>query len=77
MYGSDGSRPLDYERTVLAGTDQKDSKEAEEKTLISEWRSVLKKCLTGPTLLEMSAYRCVNQAVALATLEMILFSSPL
>jgi hypothetical protein len=43
---------------VLAGTDQKDSKEAEEKTLISEWRSLLKKCLTGPTLLEMSGFRC-------------------
>jgi len=39
-----GLKPtLDYEPTVFAGADQKDSKEAEEKTLISEWRSLLKK----------------------------------
>jgi hypothetical protein len=33
-----------------------------EKTLLSEKRSVLKKSLTGPTLLEMSGLR-VNQAL--------------
>jgi hypothetical protein len=42
---------------VLAGADQKDSKEAEEKALLSKWRSLLKKCLTEPTLLEMSGER--------------------
>jgi hypothetical protein len=42
---------------VLAGADQKDIQEAEEKTLISAGRSLLKKRLTGPTLLEMSGRR--------------------
>jgi hypothetical protein len=32
----------------------KTTKEAEEQTLLSDGRSLLKKCLTGPTLLEMS-----------------------
>jgi hypothetical protein len=36
------------------GQKESPSKEAEEKTLLSDWRSLLKKCLTGPTLLEMS-----------------------
>jgi hypothetical protein len=38
----------------LSGPIGKTPKEAEEKTLLGEWRSVPKKCLTGPTLLEMS-----------------------
>src|SRR5229473_3977472 len=38
-------------------------KRTKEKTLLSEWRSLLKKDLTGPTLLEMSGFR-VNQALA-------------
>jgi hypothetical protein len=42
----------------LSGPIGKTPKEAEEKTLLGEWRSVPKKCLTGPTLLEMSGYRC-------------------
>ncbi len=45
---------VDYERTVLVEADPKTAKEAEEKTLISEWRSLLRNSLTGPTLLEMS-----------------------
>jgi hypothetical protein len=45
---------IEVERTVLTGADQKDSKEAEEKTLVSEWRSLLKGSLIRPTLLEMS-----------------------
>jgi hypothetical protein len=36
------------------GREARQLKEAEEKTLLSEWISLLKKCLTGPTLLEMS-----------------------
>jgi hypothetical protein len=35
---------------------RKTTKEGAEKTLLSDWRSLLKKCLTGPTLLEMSGY---------------------
>jgi hypothetical protein len=40
------------------------SKKTKEDGLRSEWRSVLKKDLTGPTLLEMSGYR-VNQDLEL------------
>jgi len=58
MYGSDRSRPLDYERAEVIKTEKKNTREAEEKTLLSEWISLLKKCLTGPTLLEMSSKRC-------------------
>src|ERR1700722_17619579 len=32
---------------------RKTTQQAEEKTLLGEWISLLKKCLTGPTLLEM------------------------
>jgi hypothetical protein len=56
MYGSDRSRPLDYERAEVIKAEKKNTREAEEKTLLSEWISLLKKCLTGPTLLEMSGY---------------------
>ncbi len=38
-------------------------KRTKEKTLLSEWRSLLKKDLTGPTLLEMSGLR-VYEALA-------------
>jgi hypothetical protein len=54
MYGSGRSRPLDYERAEVIKAEKKNTREAEEKTLLSEWISLLKKCLTGPTLLEMS-----------------------
>jgi hypothetical protein len=55
MYGSDGSRPLDYERALVVDAEKKENgKERKRKTLLSEKRSVLKKSLTGPTLLEMS-----------------------
>src|SRR6267378_1334831 len=43
----------------LSGPINKTAKETEEKTLLSESRSLLKKCLTGPTLLEMSGRRRV------------------
>jgi hypothetical protein len=51
MFGSDRSRPTDYERAVVV-----DAKvnEANKTTLGSERRSVVEKSLTGPTLLEMS-----------------------
>src|SRR5271166_2481476 len=54
MYGSDGSRPLDYERAEVVKAGKKDLPGSRRKTLLSEWISLLKKCLTGPTLLEMS-----------------------
>ena len=38
----------------LSAPINKTTKEGAEKTLLSEWRSVLKRCLTGPTSLEMS-----------------------
>jgi hypothetical protein len=60
MYGSDGSRPLDYERTEVVKADKKDLPGIGRKTLLSECISLLKKCLTGPTLLEMSGFS-VNQ----------------
>jgi hypothetical protein len=47
----------------LLGPIGKAPKEAEEKTLLCEWRSVPKKCLTGPTLLEMSG-NPTNRALA-------------
>src|ERR1700751_1885591 len=37
---------------------RKTAKEGEGKTVLSEWRSVLRSCLTGPTLLEISGIRC-------------------
>jgi hypothetical protein len=43
------SRPKDYQRAVVV--DGRGSKETRKTTLRSEWRSALKKCLTGPTLL--------------------------
>ena len=54
MFGPDGNRPLDCERTALVDADSKDRQEAEEKTPISKWRSLPKECLTGPALLEIS-----------------------
>src|SRR5271166_6369019 len=60
MYGSDGSRPLDYERAEVVKAGKKDLPGSRRKTLLSEWISLLKKCLTGPTLLEMYG-KCVNQ----------------
>jgi len=35
---------------------RKTTQQAEEKTLLSDWRGLLKKRLTGPTLLEMCRY---------------------
>jgi hypothetical protein len=52
MFGSDRSRPKDYERAVVV--DGRGAKETRKTTLRSEWRSALKKSLTEPALLEMS-----------------------
>jgi hypothetical protein len=52
MFGSDRSRPTDYQRAVVV--DGRGSKETRKTTLRSEWRSALKKSLTEPALLEMS-----------------------
>ena len=46
-----GLKPTARLRTKRGCPDQKDSKEAQEKTLTSEWRSLLIKCLTEPTWL--------------------------
>jgi hypothetical protein len=54
MYGSDGSRPLDYERAEVVKAGKRDLPGIGRKTLLSDWRGLLKNCLTGPTLLEMS-----------------------
>ncbi len=65
MFGSDRSRPLDYERAVVVDAEKKENeRERKRKTLLSEKRSALKKSLTGPTLLEMSG-KGVNQACGL------------
>jgi hypothetical protein len=52
MFGSDRSRPTDYQRAVVV--DGRGAKETRKTTLRSEWRSALKKSLTEPALLEMS-----------------------
>jgi hypothetical protein len=60
MFGSDRSRPKDYERAVVV--DGRGAKETRKTTLRSEWRSALKKSLTEPALLEMSGtlvYQCL------------------
>src|SRR5580658_8106553 len=54
MYGSDGSRPLDYERAEVVKAGKRDFPGIGRKTLLSDWRGLLKNCLTGPTLLEMT-----------------------
>ena len=51
MFGSDRSRPKDYRRAVVIDAGPKNK--TNEGILRSEWRSVLKKRLTEPTLLEM------------------------
>jgi hypothetical protein len=61
MFGSDRSRPKDYQRAVVV--DGRGAKETRKTTLRSEWRSALKKSLTELALLEMSGYG-VNQALA-------------
>ena len=61
MFGSDRSRPNDYRRAVVIDAGPKNK--TNEDTLRSERRSVLKKRLTEPTLLEMSGYR-TNQKFA-------------
>src|SRR5882762_8543065 len=67
-----GLKPTARLRTNRAwrGRSEKTTKEAEEKTLLSEWRSLLKKCLTGPTLLEMSGttYRASGNTSEFASL---------
>jgi hypothetical protein len=54
MFGSDRSRPTDYQRAVVV--DGRGAKETRKTTLRSEWRSALKKSLTEPALLEMSGF---------------------
>jgi hypothetical protein len=51
MYGSDGSRPKDYERAVVV---EPEANGTNKTTPGSGGRSLFKKNLTGPTLLEMS-----------------------
>jgi hypothetical protein len=51
MFGSDRNRPKDYRRAVVIDTGPKNT--TNQDTLPSERRSVLKKDLTEPTLLEM------------------------
>src|ERR1022692_2037646 len=38
------------------GREERQLRKRKTKTLLSDWRSLPKKCLTGPTLLEMSGY---------------------
>jgi hypothetical protein len=64
MFGSDRSRPTDYQRAVVV--DGRGAKETRKTTLRSEWRSALKKSLTEPALLEMSGNGSVNQALSIA-----------
>jgi hypothetical protein len=54
MLGSDRSRPIGYTRAVVV--DEEASKNKLTPLLWSERTSLLKKCLTGPTLLEMSGF---------------------
>jgi hypothetical protein len=54
MFGSDRIDPTDYQRAVVV--DGRGSKKTRKTTLRSGWRSVLKKSLTEPVLLEMSGY---------------------
>jgi hypothetical protein len=61
MFGSDRSRPKDYERAVVV--DGRGAKETRKTTLRSEWRSALKKSLTEPALLEMSGYATLQKLV--------------
>ena len=56
MYGSDETDREITSEPKSSRLTRKISQEAEEKTLLSEWMSLLKKCLTGPTLLKMSGY---------------------
>ena len=56
MFGSDRSRPTDYQRAVVV--DGRGAKETRKTTLRSEWRSALKKSLTEPALLEMFGNSC-------------------
>ncbi len=56
MFRSDRNRPRDYERAVVV--DAQDKEEQRRPLFGSERRSMLKKCLTGPTLLEMSGNSC-------------------
>jgi hypothetical protein len=51
MFRSDRNRSKDYERAVVVEAEVKRNTKT---TLRSERRSLLKKSLTGPTLLEMS-----------------------
>jgi len=50
--------PQDYKRALAVDAEKKENeRERERKTPLDEKRSVLKKSLTGPTLLEMSGKR--------------------
>ena len=53
MFGSDGICPTDYKRAVVVEAEVKRNNEDHSQ---SEWRSTLKKGLTGPALLEKSGY---------------------
>jgi hypothetical protein len=55
MFRSDRNRSKDYERAVVVEAEVKRNTKT---TLRSERRSLLKKSLTGPTLLEMSGLPC-------------------
>ena len=65
MFGSDRSRPKDYERAVVVDAEAEESGKT---TLGSERRTALKNCLTGPTLLEMSGKRINRPNKLLGTL---------
>jgi hypothetical protein len=66
MYGSDGSRPLDYERAEVVKAGKRDLPGIGRKTPLSEWISLFKNCLTGPTLLEMSGHATYRALVTKA-----------
>ncbi len=55
MFRSDRNRPRDYERAVVVDAEASETRKT---TPGSERRSLFKKDLTGPTLLEMSGKGC-------------------
>jgi len=65
MFGSDRSRPLDYERAVAVDVGEKAKETKEENSFRQKQRSVCKKNLTGPTLLEMSGYPTIRELTVL------------
>src|SRR5271169_2060241 len=52
-----GLKPTDRLRANRSrqGREERQLRKRKTKTLLSEWRSLLKKCLTGPTLLRVDA----------------------